>query len=122
MNQNNLSVLFFLKKEKTNKQGICPIYCRITYTKRRKQFSTGEFINPLCWNAKNQIIKSKTISNRQINLQLEIITANIKKTYVQLQLTGNEFSVEDIFNNYIGKTTTMIQHYPINQPKLSMIR
>ncbi|PCJ98934.1 MAG: hypothetical protein COA50_01480 [Flavobacteriaceae bacterium] len=52
MNQKNLSILFILKKEKTNQKGICPIYCRMTYLKRRKQFSTGEFINPLEWNAK----------------------------------------------------------------------
>ncbi|MEO9662919.1 MAG: Arm DNA-binding domain-containing protein, partial [Maribacter dokdonensis] len=50
MNQNNLSVLFLLKKDKTNQKGTCPIYCRITYLKKRKQFSIGEFINPLEWN------------------------------------------------------------------------
>ncbi|MEH6770037.1 site-specific integrase [Maribacter arcticus] len=103
MNQKNLSVLFLLKKEKKNKQGTCPIYCRITYLKSRKQFSTGEFINSLEWNAKKQKASSKSIVNQQINLQLEIISANIKKAYLQLQLAGDEFNVEDIFNNYIGK-------------------
>ena len=81
MNQNKLSVLFFLKKEKTNKQGICPIYCRITYLKARKQFSIGEFINPLNWNAKKQKVISKSIENEQLNLQLQIIAANIKNEY-----------------------------------------
>lgn len=107
MNQNNLSVLFFLKKEKTNKQGTCPIYCRITYAKWRKQFSTGEFINPADWIPKRQKARSKTISNQQVNLQLEIIIANIKKAYLQLQLAEAEFTVDDIFNNYIGKPTAM---------------
>ncbi|WP_339626617.1 Arm DNA-binding domain-containing protein [uncultured Maribacter sp.] len=82
MNQRNLSVLFLLKKEKTNKQGTCPIYCRITYLKRRKQFSTGEFIAPFEWNAKKQLASSRTVANQQINLQLEIITVNIKKAYL----------------------------------------
>jgi len=103
MNQKNLITLFYLNRAKTNQKGTCPIYCRITYLKRRKQFSTGEFINPLEWNAKNQKASSKTIANQQINLQLEIITANIKKAHLQLQLSGGEFTVEDIFNNYIGK-------------------
>ncbi|WP_047246921.1 site-specific integrase [Maribacter thermophilus] len=104
MKQNNLSVLFFLKKDKTNKQGTCPIYCRITYLKNRKQFSTGEFINPLEWNAKKQKTSSKTIANQQINLQIEIISANIKKAYLQLQLSMVEFTAEDILNFYIGKS------------------
>ena len=96
MNQNNLSVLFFLKKEKTNKQEICPIYCRITYLKRRKQFSTGESIDPSDWNAKKQRAIYKSIENEQLKLQLQIISANIKKEYLKLQLTEKEFTIEDI--------------------------
>lgn len=103
MNQNNLSVLFFLKKEKTNKQGICPIYCRITYLKMRKQFSTGESIDPSDWNAKKQKAIYKSIENEQLKLQLQIIAANIKKEYLKLQLKENEFTVEDIFQHYLGK-------------------
>ena len=99
MNQNTLSILFLLKKDKTNKQGICPIYCRITYLKKRKQFSTGEFINPKEWNSKRQ----QASSEKEINQQLEIINSGIKKTYIQLQLTDIEFNVDDIFKNYTGK-------------------
>ncbi|MEP3372877.1 site-specific integrase [Maribacter dokdonensis] len=104
MNQNNLSVLFLLKKDKTNQKGTCPIYCRITYLKKRKQFSIGEFINPLEWNAKGQKASSKTISNQQINLQLDIITANIKKAHLQLQTSDAEYGVTEILNKYLGKT------------------
>ncbi len=62
-------------------------------------------MNPSEWNSKHQKAISTTINNQQINLQLEIITANIKKAYLQLQLAGTEFSVEDIFNTYSGKST-----------------
>jgi integrase/recombinase XerD len=103
MNQKSLLVLFYLNKSKVNSKGVCPIKCRLTYNKKRKEFSIGEYINPLEWNAKKQKASSKTIANQQINLQLEIITANIKKAHLQLQLAGVEFTVEDIFNNYIGK-------------------
>ncbi len=104
MNQNNLSVLFLLKKDKTNQKGTCPIYCRITYLKKRKQFSTGEFINPFEWNAKGQTASPKTISNQQINLQLDIITANIKKAHLQLQTSDDEYGITEILNKYLGKT------------------
>jgi integrase/recombinase XerD len=106
MNQKSLLVLFYLNKSKENSKGLCPIKCRITYSKKRKEFSSGEFISPSDWNAKKQKASSKTIANQQINLQLEIITANIKKAHLQLQLAGDEFTVEDIFNNYIGKPST----------------
>ncbi len=106
MNQKSLLVLFYLNKSKENSKGLCPIKCRITYRKKRKEFSSGEFISPSDWNAKKQKASSITIANQQINLQLEIITANIKKAHLQLQLAGVEFTVEDIFNNYIGKPST----------------
>lgn len=103
MNQNKLSIRFVINKAKMNKRGLCPISCRLTFRLKRKAISTGEFINPSDWNAEKQKATSKPISNQQINLQLEIISANIKKAYLQLQLVGVEFTVEDIFNNYIGK-------------------
>jgi len=103
MNQKNLIILFYLNRAKTNQKGVCPIYCRITYLKKRKQFSTGEFINPLEWNAKSQKASSKTIVNQQINLQLDIINANIKKAYLKLQITDTDFGVAEVFDKYLGK-------------------
>lgn len=104
MNQKSLLILFYLNKSKINSKGVCPIKCRITYNKKRKEFSIGEFINPLEWSAKNQKANSQTIMNQQINIQLEIITANIKKEHLKLQLLDGEFGVEDIFVKYHGKT------------------
>ena len=86
-----------------NKRGLCPISCRLTYRLKRKAISTGEFIDPLQWNAKTQKASSKTISNQQINLQLEIITANIRKAHLQLQMIESEFGVDEIFAKYLGK-------------------
>ena len=103
MNLNQISILFYLNKSKINKKGNCPIKCRITYKKKRKEFSTREFINPLNWNAKKQMAISNSIENKQLNLQLQIIAANIKKEYLKLQLKENEFTVEDIFQHYLGK-------------------
>ena len=103
MNIKNLSILFVIKLNKQNKKGLCPINCRITYKKRRKEFSTGEFINPLNWIAKKQKAISISIENEQLNLQLQIIAANIKKEYLKLQLAENEYTIEDIFQHYLGK-------------------
>lgn len=105
MNQQNLLILFYLNKSKINQKGTCPIYCRITFLKKRKQFATGEFINPSNWNAKQQRAISNSIESRQLNTQLQIITANIKKEYLKLQLSETEFTSEDIFRHYIGEPT-----------------
>jgi len=103
MNQQNLLVLFYLNKAKLNQKGTCPIYCRITYLKKRRQFSTGEFVKPSEWNPKQQKAISKSIASQQLNTQLQIISANIRKEYLKLQLSEIEFTVEDIFKHYLGK-------------------
>ena len=70
MNQQNASILFYLQKVRTNKKGTCPIQCRITYLRKRKEFATGEFISPSEWNSKLQKAIAKSIGNEQLNTQL----------------------------------------------------
>lgn len=105
MNQNALSVLFYLNKSKTNKEGLCPIKCRITYLKRRKEFATGEFIKVDNWLSKKQRTTKSNQRNLQTDLQLEIIKSNIKRSFLELQVSQNDFGVEDIFKIYIGETS-----------------
>ena len=103
MNQKKLSILFYLNRAKTNQKGICPIYCRLTYLKKRKQFSTGEFIKPKDWNTNQKKAASGSSKLQQINIQLTIISTSIKQAYLQLQLNTIKFTVEEIFSTYLGE-------------------
>ncbi|UWX54910.1 site-specific integrase [Maribacter litopenaei] len=104
MNQNALTVLFYLNKAKTNKNGLCPIKCRITYLKERKEFSTGIFVNSNEWHAKRQKIDQTDQKNRQKNIQLEIIKSKLQRSFLELQVSHFEFRVEDIFKTYFGES------------------
>ncbi|WP_394364639.1 hypothetical protein [Zhouia amylolytica] len=35
MNPQKIYILFVLKKQKLNKKGLAPLYCRLTYNKKR---------------------------------------------------------------------------------------
>ena len=125
MNQNKLSIRFVISKAKMNKRGLCPISCRLTYKLKRKAFSTGEFIIPQEWNSKKQKAILKTLKNKHINLQLQIISTNIKKAHLQLQLLDRDFGVEEIFAKYLGKTAkkeeyviSYFEKYLLKQSKL----
>ena len=98
-----MSVLFYLNKAKTNQKGVCPIYCRITYLKKRKEFSTGQFVNPKHWNSKTQRVTSKNENCNFLNGTLSLIKQNANNTYLKLQLQNIEFTVGDITNLYFGK-------------------
>ncbi|MEZ7494434.1 site-specific integrase [Leeuwenhoekiella aequorea] len=103
MNQETMSILFYLNKSKINKKGLCSIKCRITYLKKRKEFSTGIFINPKMWDSKRQKVSQKEKNHLFIQSQLSFISEKLKKAFLSNQLTTNNISVENIMDLYLGK-------------------
>lgn len=103
MHQESLIILFYLKRAKANAKGVCPIICRITFKKQRKQFSTGVFICPEHWSSKEQKATAKEKNNVEINGQLDIISHKINKAFLVLNIQEEEFSVDDIFEKYLNK-------------------
>lgn len=99
-----LSILFLLRKNKINAQGLCPIECRITMDKERKPFATGLFINPNNWIASRQKAYPPSIENTQINTQLSLIKQEINQAFLLLQIQGRDFTVDDIYRQYKGET------------------
>lgn len=104
MKSKKLSVLFVIKQSKQNKRGLCPINFRLTYNKKRNEFSTGQFVAPKYWNAKKQLVSPKDPNNEFINAQLALITQKLNNTYLSLQLKESEFTVSDIMDIYFGRT------------------
>ena len=91
MNNFKLSVLFVLQKIKMNKKGQCPIKCRITFLKSRKEFSTGIFINPDYWDSGKQKGLPPNIENTHLNNKLSVIHQQIDTTFLMLQILQNDF-------------------------------
>jgi integrase/recombinase XerD len=73
MNNFKLAVLFFLHRNRVNKIGKCPIRCRITFIKTRKEFSTGLFVNPDYWDSGKQKASPTSIDNNTLNNKLSLI-------------------------------------------------
>lgn len=102
MNNNKLSILFLLQKVKLNKQGKCPIKCRITFHQDRKEFSTGLFVNPKQWDSRLQKAKPPNEENSFINTQLGLIKNEINQAFLFLQVNEENFDVGDIYLQYKG--------------------
>ena len=121
MNNYKLSVLFLLKRNRINKKGNCPIRCRITFLKSRKEFSTGIFINPeLCDSGKQKAL-SPDKENTILNNKLSLIRQQIDKAFLMLQILPNEFDVDDIFRKYKGEDSkeeiTILGAYDLHNEK-----
>ena len=86
MNNFKLTVLFFLQRNRINKIGKCPIRCRITFNKTRKEFSTGIFVNPDYWDSGKQKAIPLSKENSILNNKLSLIYQQIDKAFLMLQI------------------------------------
>ena len=103
MNNYKLAILFFLKRNRINKIGKCPIRCRVTFKKTRKEFSTGIFINPDYWNSGKQKASPSSTENTILNNKLSLIYQQIDTAFLMLQILPNDFDVDDIYRKYKGE-------------------
>ena len=97
-----LNIRLFINTRQINTSEKCPIRCRFTYEKKRKEFSTGLFINPKHWNAKKQKLLEDAESFDYINTQLSLIINKLNQAFLLLQVQPNGFNVDDIFAIYRG--------------------
>ncbi|MDT0294096.1 tyrosine-type recombinase/integrase [Mesonia ostreae] len=111
-----ISILFYLQKSKKNKRNKCSVICRLTYNKKRKQFSTGISLEEIDWDAKKQVSK-----DNQINDQLEIISSEIKSVFLKLKISQTPFTVNDIYKEFKGETKSneygVIEYYNLELAK-----
>lgn len=103
MNTNKLSILFLLQKVRINKQGKCPVRCRITFNDGRHEFATGLLINPNTWYSKLQQTKPPNEENNFVNTQLSLIKNKINQAFLYLQMKGSDFDVDDLYLIYKGE-------------------
>ena len=120
-----LIILFIIRRNKLNEQGLCPLQCRLTYLGERKPFSTGLFVNPKNWDNKTQKSKPPNEENTYINNQLSLIKGKINQAFLLLQVKEEHFDVNDIYNQYAGKTLAkeykLIEYYQIYLDRLKKL-
>ena len=121
MNNYKLAVLFFLQRNRTNKMGKCPIRCRITFLKTRKEFSTGIFIIPDDWDSGKQKASPPSTENTLLNNKLSLIHQQIDKAFLMLQILQNDFDVDDVYRKYKGEDSkeeiTILGAYDLHNDK-----
>nr|BFF36935.1 site-specific integrase [Tenacibaculum mesophilum] len=118
MNSQKITIRYISEKSKTRRNNKAPLYCRITFQKKRKQFATGLFINPNYWDSKKQKLLKKVENSEIVNTQLSLISQKINEAFLLLQLQQNDFNVEDIYSQYKGENTreekTLLELYDIH--------
>ena len=98
-----LSVLFWLYKAKKTKDGMVPIYVRITVNGDRDNFSTGKKIAPSDWDEKNSIVKSVGPDYKSVNSYIRKTQSALEKHYECLFALDKRVTAKMVTEAYLPK-------------------
>jgi hypothetical protein len=99
MNQ-TLSILFYLKKAKEDRNGQVPIYMRITVDGQRAEMSIHRSINPDNWNTKAGLAKGTKEEYKNLNESISNYKNKVYQHYNRL-LTDNLPVTAEILKNKV---------------------
>ena len=102
--ENNLSVLFYLRKSKAKGKSEAPVYMRITLNGNRVDMATHQFTLAEKWDSKHGYVKGPKEETRITNTALENLRSKVLKIYNQLEGAGKPVSAEVIRNTLTGKS------------------
>ena len=83
-----LSILFYIKRARSNSDGKSPIYLRITVDGKRTEFSIKRFVEPEKWSTVQNKMKGNSEEARTINTYLDILKSRIYEIQKDLIHSG----------------------------------
>lgn len=88
MRRNTFSVLFFIRKTRTNKAGESPILVRITVNGISQETTIGRTVIPEIWNQQAERAVGKDRCVFEVNAYLDTVRMRIMQIHRQMELDG----------------------------------
>lgn len=103
MERPTFSLLFYIRRNKINKEGKVPIFMRITINGQRADASVKRNIAPQLWNTTKGKACEKSREGKDLNLYLDAISANILRIQRDMELDRLDVTAQTVLNRYLGK-------------------
>jgi site-specific recombinase XerD len=100
--QNKISILYYVKRTKSNSNGQVPIYSRITVDGKRFEMSTNRFIEPSKWSSVANKMRGSSDEARSINSYLDILKGKVYDAQKELIHNNTPVNIDTIKNKVIG--------------------
>lgn len=100
--KHKMSILFYVKSSKAAKNGLLPIYQRITINGTRIELSTSKFVEKTKWNTAAGKIKGNSEEARLINSYLDILNAKAYETEKWMVNNNQEINAQTFKNKFLG--------------------
>lgn len=86
MKRKRFQILFYIRRNRTNKEGKVPIYLRLTLKKKYSVMALNRFVDPDDWEVKKGIVRYGSSSYEEINNHIDLISRQIydaQKTLIE---------------------------------------
>jgi site-specific recombinase XerD len=93
---NELKVLFYIKKNQSKKNGLCPVMGRIHVGKTMAQFSLKIEVDARLWDTKAGRLKGKSGVASDVNRQIGKVNLLIYSRYNEALHLGRDFTASDL--------------------------
>lgn len=100
--KHKMSILFYVKSSKASKNGLLPIYQRITINGTRIELSTSKFIEKSKWNAPAGKIKGNSEEARLVNSYLDVLLSKVYETEKWMVNNNQEINAQTFKNKFLG--------------------
>lgn len=97
-----LKVLFYLKKNQSKTNGLCPVMGRISIGRTMAQFSAKLEADASKWNAKAGRMDGKSHHALDVNRKIDFINLSINKHYKELIQNKGWVTAEEVKNAFQG--------------------
>ena len=97
-----LSILFFVKRTKTNVDGLLPIFIRVTVNGARIEFSTKRFTTSEKWSVEGNRMKGTSAESKATNSYLDTLKAKVYDYQQQLIREDEIVNAENMRNKILG--------------------
>jgi site-specific recombinase XerD len=84
------------------KDGLAPIYARVTVDARRIEISLKRFINPVEWNGKKGVARGNREGVKSLNHYLEEVRSKLVGCYQEMQIQKQLITADGIKGKFLG--------------------
>lgn len=98
---NTFGIQFIIRKNKA-KDGLTPIYARITVDSRRVEISLKRWINPDDWNSSKGMARGSREEIKSLNHYLEEVNTRLVECYQEMQVQKRLITADAIKNMFLG--------------------
>src|SRR5690348_3782210 len=102
MNTRQTLILSFRLNKQRIKKGKNIIYLRIKVNQDRSEFSTGQCIEEICWDHKQQRVNARHPDATNINRILDVIRSDIQRHFSLIIARQENVTAEAVKNVYLG--------------------